>query len=196
MFSVRYNFLREVCNHPVVKAVEYMITDAHLKSPLLTTLLTDSVNTPAFSKINDGILYLVEMSTDPAEQTAQEILTQLKQRNIYRYAGQITTKDTRFGPLQNNGLSVAKLDEYGLDQDDVIVHHLHLSYTNSGMYPLSKVDFYQYDDPTNSISIPKSKLGNLLPQNFCEKNTVRIFSRRKHERVKQLTDYLIDMYQK
>ena len=23
MFSIRYNFLREICNHPVVKAIEY-----------------------------------------------------------------------------------------------------------------------------------------------------------------------------
>ena len=196
MFSVRYNFLREICNHPVVKAIEYMITDAHLQSPLVSNLIRTTINKPTFAKITDEVLYLVEMSPDPGEAKAQEIISRLKQRDIYRYVGQITTKDHRFGPLKTNGLALEKLAEYGLDHNDVIVQHLQLSYTNNGMYPLRNVEFYQYDEPNIRVNVPKSKLGNLLPHNFCERNTIRIFSRSNHEKVKQLMEYLVEMYQK
>jgi hypothetical protein len=173
-----------------------MITDAHLRSPTLSRLLQETVNTRDFSKINDEILYLVEMSADPQEIPAQQILARLKQREIYRYIGQVTTTESRFANLQANGLSRERLAQYGLKDEDVIVQHLRISYTNSGMYPLRKVCFYHYEEPDRAVKIPKSKLGNLLPQNFCERNTIRLFSRDNHDKVQQLMDYLVDLYQK
>ncbi len=195
MFSVRYTFLREICNHPVVKSIEYMITDAIIgaESQLqLKTCLEDG----RFAKITDEIMYLIEISSQPELENARNILSRIKQRQLYGYVGELQVPANITSNLVKNGLKQSLLDKYGLEKSDIIIQHLKLSYSNTGAYPLETVLFYDYADLDKSFSIYKKDLPMLMPSCFSEKNTIRIYSRNKLEEAQQLYADLKKQYKR
>lgn len=191
LFSVRYNFLREVCNHPVVKAIEYMITDAILGAEKVLSL-KDKHDSDDFANITDEIIYLIRLSSDPEIQKSKNILQQLDCRNLYHYAGELQVPNPKH--ILEKGFPNSLMQKHGIEKTDVLVHHLKLSYSNSQTYPLSNVSFYKYDKPDECFTLYRKDMPMLLPSSFCEKNTVRIFSRTKHSEVKQLVSELKQKY--
>jgi HD superfamily phosphohydrolase len=181
LFSVRYNFLREICNHPVVKSIEYMLTDAIVGAEKLLQL-TQTHNTPHFADITDEITYLIKLSKDPEIKVSQELLQKIEARDLYHYAGEVKIPDHQ--KILKDGLPDEILKKYNICESDVLMHHMKLSYSNSQSYPLSMVSFYKYDKPDECFALYRKDMPRLLPSSICEKNTVRFFSRNNHDKVK------------
>ena len=190
MASVRYNFLRDICNHPVVKAIEYMITDAILAAePVLG--LAEKTRQLDFTYVTDNILYTIKTGTDPRLAESKHILNALCQRQMYHYVGEYKAADVETARrFTKEGFRDSLLDQYKFDKEDYLIHYLHLSYSNTRTYPLESVGFYRLSEPDKVTRLHQDKLGMLLPETFCENTTVRIFSRRKHEAVQAAYDRL------
>ena len=198
LFSVRYNFLREICNHPVVKSIEYMICDAIVNADSLLNISSclENLETGNFSKITDNIIYLIELSSDPNLEGSQKIIERIKNRDLYCYIGELQVSTTITEQFVKRGIKKSLLDKYDLASSDILIHHLKLSYSNSGTYPLELVQFYDYSDLNKSFTIYKKDLPMILPSSFSEKNTIRIFSRDKESKVRQLYEDLKQIYKK
>ena len=191
MFSVRYNFLREICNHPVVKAVEYMITDAVVKAePLLQ--LRDCLTTGRFTTITDDIIYLIELSQEPELKEARNLISRIKNRQLYHYLGELQVPSSITGKIISGGFKPKILQKHGVDPDDIIIQHLKLSYSNTGSYPLENVLFYDYADLDKSFAIYKKDLSMIMPTSFSEKNTIRLYSKTSNQNQRQLAEKLYE----
>lgn len=177
LFTVRYQFLREVCNHPVVKSIEYMYTDATLRSAGFLKL-RDKLKKHDYNNLTDVIYTLIEYDTSPQTVESREILGRIKSRDLYQYLGEISVQNSsQFSRLLKKVDNTESMKTKGLDPDKIIVQQLNLGYSNSGSYPLKDVGFYNYANPNTVIDLPKKDISMILPSSFSEKYTIRIFSR-------------------
>ena len=160
-----------------------MLTDAIIGAEKLLQL-TLSHNTPRFADITDEITYLIKLSKDTDMKASQELLQRIEERDLYHYAGEVKISDYR--KVLEDGLPDEIMEKYNVSESDVLMHHLKLSYSNSQSYPLSMVSFYKYDKPDECFALYRKDMPRLLPSSFCEKNTIRFFSRKNHEKVKQM----------
>lgn len=195
MFSVRYRLLREVCNHPVTKAIEYMITDAILEANSLLKI-GEKLQGENFYTLTDDILYLIEISQDKQLEKSQALLKDIKKRNLYSYLGELQVPTHVTEPLVKNGIKETFLEKYGLKREDILIQHLKLSYSNTGSYPLETVQFYNYDQPDKSFCIYKKDIPMIMPSSFSEKNTVRFFCRSANAEAEKLFQDLKVQYKR
>jgi HD superfamily phosphohydrolase len=177
LFTVRYQFLREVCNHPVVKAIEYMYTDATL-SAIAYLRLRERLLKNDFKDLTDVIYTLIEYDTSPQTKTSRDILARIKTRDLYQYLGEISVQNSsQYTRLLKKVSDSTRMQANNIDPEQIIVHQLNLGYSNSGTYPLKEVGFFQYGEPNKVIDLPKKDISMILPASFSEKYTIRIFSK-------------------
>lgn len=175
MASVRYRLLREVCNHPVVKAIEYMVTDSILAAePVLG--LAEKTLTLDFCLVTDQILYAIQMNTSAETEEARGLLDRIQSRDLYSYVGELASQTDKC-------ITPELLEEHGVSESDIRVHHMCLSYTNTKVFPLESVGFYKMSAPDTVTHLSQENMAMILPSSFCESNTIRIFSVANHEAV-------------
>ena len=180
MFSVRYRCLREICNHPVVKSIEYMICDAILESESVLNL-KDTVDNEKFADITDFILHQIEVSNNVNLENAKNTLKNIKKRNLYKYIGEVNLPTTIDNTL---------LNKFNIKKKDIIIHNLKLSYSNTFSFPLENVLFYDYNNIDKHFKITKDDFYMVMPNCFNEINTIRIFSRENEKNITSLYNYL------
>ena len=174
MFSLRYQLFREVCNHPTVKCIEYMIRDVLLLSDDYIQI-TKRLNNKEFAILTDDILSILNFLNYPK---IKNLLVKIQYRKLYKYIGEYQREDVE--NWMKGTLPFSK--------DQILLHNLDIGYSNASSYPLERVKFYSLKDPNVSFYIPKNKLLRLTPATFTENNTIRIFSRKNHFVIKKYFD--------
>lgn len=177
LFTVRYQFLREICNHPVVKSIEYMYTDSTLLSQNFLDL-KQKFSDMDYKDLTDNIYTKIENDTSMSTYESRKLLTRIKERDLYQYLGEISVQNnSQYASLQKRLQNKSLFEKNNIDSSKIIIQELHLSYSNSGMYPLKDVGFYHYSNNNEIVNLPKKDISMILPASFSEKYTVRIFSR-------------------
>ena len=188
MMSIRYEFLREICNHKVVKIHEYMISDAIIAAESVLKL-ADRILKLDFTHLTDNIVYTIETSDNPLLSESQHIINDMKRRQLYHYVGEYKLSNLqKVQEIINEGLPTHIMEKYNVKYEDYIVQHLCLGYTNKKGHPLDNVYFYKTCEPNIIVQLQKRDFGKLLPSSFCEDTTLRFFSRRNHHLVKMMID--------
>lgn len=179
IFITRWRLHTEIYTHPIVRAIEWMITDC-LKIANKTLGLVDSIDDMSkFYKINDNILDIIEFIDSPELMEAKTLLDRIKKRDLYDYIGEIKLKK----PLEI-GLDKLNISNLDLDNEDIILDMVKIGYQSD---PVANVKFYDLKDSKKSFVLDGNTKSNLIPQDFQD-NILRIYcrNRRKIEIVKQL----------
>ena len=171
MFQARYNMHRFVYNHPVTKAIEFMLLDImrHLD-------LKEHLRIPAFYELTDyTVLY----------QHKTELLKRLERRRIYRYIFEFDHCPERTY-FDSNFFKQAKELGVNLEKNDLRIHFMKIGFMKNDINPIDQVRFYSSRNLDQSFWIPRSKVSHLLPTVFCE-HKVRVFytgeDRSKEEKI-------------
>ena len=175
LFQTRYNLHKDVYNHPVVKGVEYMLTDIlALADPIIKfSEMASSID--GFCKLTDDIISIIAFSDDPKLSPAQKLISRLQKRDIYRFIGSIQVPEDITEDF--NSIDLLKFSVQGIiDKKDIIVQNMIIGYTGNKENPVDSVGFYKTSEPEKSFRIPKKNVSLLLPENFSEK-IVRVFTR-------------------
>lgn len=160
MFSTRFTIHRRACLHPVVKAVEMMITDALLIADKYLLFppneeenqkcLSDSIDDmDAYLWVTDNVLNQIkalDSKTFPGIQKAQDIIDRIERRVLYKMIGE---KRVIWGErsISSNDLQKSmekELEAHGIKQDSSFEIKVEVfSYGNGNENPMSNVKLYQ-----------------------------------------------------
>ena len=166
LFSSRFNLFQQCYSHRVGQAIGLMIRDVlvEAKEPLD---LVNRIQTPRlYYELTDHILNEITSSSNPRLEKANKIINDIKSRKIYRQAGQIIfSKDTPHDHVNEEKISGFSNN---LKPKDLIVKKFKLTYGN----PADRVWFY--DEFSRMHLIPREKVSNLIPANYCDK-FLRVF---------------------
>jgi len=128
-----------------------------------------------YCQLTDTIVPLIEYSRKPELRPAQQILRRIKDRDLYKLAGEMIIPSGR--PLTK--LTAADIITAGssLKEEDIILHQFSLNYAMKDQNPVDNVHFFSsnVDDP---FSIPKHEVSLLIPDQFQE-SSIRVFVRDK-----------------
>lgn len=162
MFSVRYRLLREICNHPVTKSIEYMILDILVND---YQILLPFLNNDTFYKLDDRILLFYKMSTNIKSTISQKLLVKLDNRELYKYMGEVKCNN------KHEREKINMLEK----KSNYIIQNLKVSYSNIEQFPLNTVLFYNLQNQNSYFNITEEEICILLPNKYMEEHTYRIF---------------------
>ena len=179
LFQTRHRLHKEIYSHPVVKSIEYMISDIFTLCENKLKI-SEKINNPEdFIILNDSILSTIEFmeSSDENILKAKEILKNIKLRNLYKYVGEINNSNINvsdFASLKKIILDVNPEYKFpvSINENDVIIEKLNLSYNFN---PLDHVLFYE--NGNNLIKINKTDyMETIRPIN---EKKIRLFCKKK-----------------
>jgi len=203
LFQTRYHLHKDVYNHPVAKAIEYMVVDAlKLADPVLK--IKESITDPEkFTQFTDSVLIQIEHSDDERLQEARDLIRRIRYRKIYKYIGALQYKDNEEitpeyiievgkmliekaivnGDGECDSDSSEHNDDTVLlpDEEDIIIQHLRIGYPNNGQDPTEHILFYKTKKPNKSFRMNKTDVSRLLPAEFSE-SILRLFYRGTSEK--------------
>eukprot|EP00002_Diphylleia_rotans_P021988 TRINITY_DN4295_c0_g1_i1.p1 TRINITY_DN4295_c0_g1~~TRINITY_DN4295_c0_g1_i1.p1 ORF type:complete len:257 (-),score=47.02 TRINITY_DN4295_c0_g1_i1:80-850(-) len=181
LFHTRYNLFKQIYTHRVAKAAEYMITDVLvLADPVLE--ISKSVDDPEeFTLLNDSIINVIERSKDKRLEEAQKILRRLRQRDLYKIAGEMLIAHdsiTTFPKLTEVDITTHQETDGGIQlmPEDIIIHDLKMDYCKGANNPVDYVGFYSNDRPDDIQRLSRSSVSTLIPSRFHER-MIRVYVR-------------------
>lgn len=201
MFSTRYSLHREVYNHRVVKAFDYMTSDlltagipllfkyesieqSLLSIPLQwTDNIVEYIRFKLHSKMNHPSKKICPHSLAVQFAEIQTLLHRIDTRKLYTFIGELQMSRDRFKKLQEDELTPDNIESYGFTPKDIIIHNLDMNYGNRENYPLKNVTFYSKTNPDELFTIPKKDLTIILPERFCDINRYYIFAKKNVEQI-------------
>lgn len=160
MFSTRFTIHRRACLHPVVKAVEMMITDALLIADKYLLFppnkkknqkcLSDSIDDmDAYLWVTDNVLNQIKAldnKKSPEIKKAKKILDRIELRDLYKMIGE---KRVKWGERSRSSEYLQKrmkkkLEAVGIKQDSSFEIKVEVfSYGNRNENPMTNVKLYQ-----------------------------------------------------
>ena len=177
MFMTRYHLHKAVYNNSVVKAIEYMASDA--------LILADPVI--GFSKIpedwvlhTDSILDTIRESKDESLSKARHILTRMDERDLYKciYCDVLPLNRKPHLPYVNH--------------NDIVQDIRQGFVSGRSGHPMPKVFFYNSKNPNRKFHVNLNKISRILDTCHQER-LVRVFIRNKRPHVPTLfTGNIID----
>lgn len=84
LFHTRYSLFKQVYQHPVGKAIDFMICDALLEADPLLHISAAITSPEEYLRLTDCVLKDIEVSRDPALARARGILHRLRTRRLYK----------------------------------------------------------------------------------------------------------------
>ena len=176
LHHIRYQLHLQIYTHPVVRSIEYMITDCLYEANDALNISTSIDNPEKFSEITDIIIELILFSDNPQLAISQEIINKIKTRNIYKYIGEIILnsndkKTYNYNEIKRT-LVNSNFDFSQINENDIIIDQIFLGNKTE---PLKNVQFYE--PSTNKIiKFKKKNISQLLPNNFSE-TRLRFYSK-------------------
>lgn len=178
MFHVRYLLHKQIYNHKVSKAIEFMVKDALiLADPVLK--IFDSIDKPQeFSSLNDNILYLISSSNDNNLYQSKKLIERIESRNLYKCANEILIPFEKIENAKQQLFTEKNIvTNSNLTMDDFILTDVTLNYAMKEKNPIDNVHFYdKFGDQKKKIL--KKDVSLLIPENFSE-YYVRIYVKDK-----------------
>jgi HD superfamily phosphohydrolase len=178
MYHMRFTLHKQLCNHPVVKSIEFMITDIikHINERIMP--LAKEVNIlHNFIRLNDT--NLIELAyKDPR---ANELYTRILTRDIYKLVITIQT-----GDLQKDLEELNKLFKYEEMAPDIKnklknnyeIQKMQLSLSGDNKHPMTDIKFYNKTNLAISYTLKLNEIGMIVPHTNNE-SCIRIFAKTK-----------------
>jgi HD superfamily phosphohydrolase len=179
IFHCRYRNHKMIYNHPIVKAIEYMLIDVlHLSNNHLK--LSDSILSSDSMLINSDFLFkFIEFSNNNELINAKKILINLHNRKIYKFIGEINNIQIQsiinFTLFDfNNKLNLLLNKHNFIENKDYIIQFLKIGYSDNNKNPINNIFFYDINNLNIKFKLDKNKVSNLLPNNHNEQ-IIRLF---------------------
>ena len=158
-FHTRYTLYKQIYNHHISKAIEYMIADALIAANPIIGLKQMVEDPELYINLNDSILDLIKTNPHPELNQSRQILRRIDQRKFYK--------------------CVDSFDHYPSEKDlenfdKPIIQHLKIDYGTGDQNPMTLIPFY--NDAGETFQLGPSECGMLMPQQF-EEEEYRIFIR-------------------
>jgi len=160
LFHSRYTLYRDICNHHISKAVEYMLVDALVEANGLLRLDRALEDPELYTALNDNVLDIIRTSTGEEYRSSKDLLRRIDQRKFYKMVG------TLDHPPTSEDLAGIR---------DPIIHHMVVNYGLGKLNPLTRVPFFE-DKSEEPFLLKEEDCKMLLPSKF-EEEQYRIFSR-------------------
>jgi HD superfamily phosphohydrolase len=198
LFSTRFRMHKLVYTHKVVKAIEYMLTDAlKLADPYI---LIDGTVTPmfpigkykmsetifdmaAFAKMKDSIIDIIEHDPNPKLRAAQDIISRVYSRELYTCIGKTRIVDIKAFKRKSEDSYLEEIIDCDshLSPDDLIVEKLYIHYGMGSEDPVSHMRFYSKNErnPVGRV-VNKCNYETIFPNAF-DCGHIRVFSRYKQK---------------
>jgi HD superfamily phosphohydrolase len=182
LFHIRYQLHLQIYTHPVVRSIEYMISEC-LEKANDVLKIAESVDDPeAFIHLTDNVIQIIKFSEHSNLLESQNIIYKIETRNIFKYIGEIILNPSdksiyNYDVVKTVALSTKSgIDFTQINENDIIVDQIFLGNKNE---PLKNVIFYE--PSTRKIVQPKKKeISQLLPTNFSE-TRLRLYSKVKEK---------------
>ena len=159
MFQTRYRMHKMVYNHPVVKAIEYMVTDALVKA---NHVLQFSKQPDDWLLPTDSLLDMIRFSRDIRLKESKAIVRRIDERDLYMCVHEEVLPINRKPKLPYVG-----------PHDIVQDIRQGFSSGKSG-HPMPKVYFYNRKDITRCFKMDTNEVSRILPPCYLER-LVRVF---------------------
>jgi HD superfamily phosphohydrolases len=180
LFYTRYKLHKQVYTHPRSNIIELMFLDAlTLADPYLK--LSETVDDlEKYIKVTDGILEKIENSKKLCYRPAQEIISRIKTRNIYKLALEVIVPKKKYELLKSNPIRAEELVCCGnethfegrdceLKAEDIFIHQLNLNLSMGEENPMDHISFFSKYDPSSKFSISPTHVSSLIPNEHFEK---------------------------
>lgn len=169
MFYVRYNIFRDICNHPVVRSIEFMILDCLISAePVLQ--LKNKVDKD-FSLLTDEILYLIKWTDNTNLKQAKSILNRIENRDLYKYLGEIIVSYTK------KSIWTTIFSELLEKDNSLLTDEVKINYTHNRNDTLSDIYFYNHNKPDIRFELSQKELGRIIPVLSANENIFRVYSK-------------------
>ena len=173
LFTTRYYLHKQIYNHKTVKSIEYMLLDIiKILDPILG--IKDSIyDLDKFILLTDKFLInyldlmkLTKMNTSDEIVKAQNILTKIKTRELYKFVGGYTITKTNNKILNFTDFKNILPD---LKENDIIISYVNIGYISGQKdNPLDNIYLYDKKNDTKCFKIKKEDITNLLPDMYQE----------------------------
>jgi HD superfamily phosphohydrolase len=173
LFTTRYYLHKQIYNHKTVKSIEYMLLDIiKILDPILG--IKDSIyDLDKFILLTDKFLInyldlmeLTKMNTSDEIVKAQNILTKIKTRELYKFVGGYTITKTNTKILNFTDFKNIIPD---LKENDIIISYVNIGYISGQKdNPLDNIYLYDKKNDTKCFKIKKEDITNLLPDMYQE----------------------------
>ena len=202
LFATRYTLHKTVYQHRVVKAIEFMITDAMMEANSYLKL-AESVQDPAsFCRLNDGLLNAIEYSTDESTggdegmRRARDIVHDIRHRRLYSFVDEIIVSSEEAERIANvTEATVANHQACDggpqLHPDDLILCRVKMNYGNRNVQ--DTVRFWSRWESSAKQRIEKQKVSLLIPDNFAEV-AIRLYLRGSDVRLERAAKRAFDRW--
>lgn len=173
-FRLRYNLHKQVYNHSVVRAYEYMICDIlHLLNPYLK--ISNSINNPdEFCRITDSLLDTISFLPEwDGVIKATKLLERMKKRDIYKCIDEIIIYNNELYELYKTQLLIAlNADKENRLAENFIIDEIKIGLTGGTKHPIENIRFY--DNENNNIRINPQEL-SIFKNTFNNEHIVRFY---------------------
>jgi HD superfamily phosphohydrolase len=156
-FHTRYSLYKQIYNHHITKAIEYMLVDAIIEANPYLELEKTLNDIDLYLTLTDSILDRIK--TAPGLERSKSLLKRIDKRQFYKLVKTLPEKPTA-------------ADLAGVEQP--IVQQVTVNYGTGRLNPLTRVPFY--DDSGQIFNLKDFECRMLLPKRF-EESEYRIFTR-------------------
>ncbi|CBH12638.1 hypothetical protein, conserved [Trypanosoma brucei gambiense DAL972] len=190
LFVLRTKLHKNVYQHRVVKAIDHMICDIMgAAAPYFLvhghTLLECVCHEELFLKLGDWVLDAIESSADTNLKPAQDIISRLRSRDIYRFILSRALKSEAAPPdnwlndvAEDIVAAVSKKQSTKITKEDIIVDQVVINHGKGNSDPLQSVLFFNPKRPSQSyfkMSSSASRHSTLFTPFAFEERTLMIF---------------------
>ena len=161
IFYTRVRLHKQVYNHPVCKAIEYMVKQVFIHADSILKFNEFIDNVVDFCKLNDGILYFISMLDLSKE--SKELIYRINSRDLYKYIGE----------LQEVNIENLTLEE----RHAIIINKLQLGIPSD---LLTNVKFYNNKQDTKYFKLDMNSISHLFLK-FGTETVYRIYITKKKD---------------
>eukprot|EP00944_MAST-04C_sp_MAST-4C-sp1_P009999 g9999.t1 len=219
-FHVRFALHHKVYQHRVVKAVEFMLVDAliaahdhfHIrgtdnKPKTMIECLTEPAtinregragDIAAYTRLNDSVWTMIQNDTNPKLKKAQNLLSRIENRQIYRCIGGIslpTDIEKQIKDAKQRGKENGRGDLEVFEQEQIILSEIcrdtnvpaeklrlcicNMHHGKKEKNPVNQVYFFKKNGMV-AKTIDSEKFNNILPRSFMDKQMKVYVTERKY----------------
>lgn len=163
LFDTRYNLHKQIYNHPMNLAIEFMIKDCLLLVDKEFKLTEKTRNIEQFYKLNDNIINDIEDKSVNKE--AKRLINRIHRRQLYLYVGEYNKNiESKINIIAN----MIK-EKFSVDESDILFTKMCIGYVSGNKpNPLDNIYYFNKYDYNKSFRKNTKDISNLISQNFTE----------------------------
>ncbi len=168
LFQARYKLFKQVYFHKTVFSIELMMADILVNANSYFHFDTMVQSMPEYAKLTDSIIYSIENTKSPLLAKSQQILKNIRQRNLYKLACELIS------PLEIVNKCTEKdiiNSSESLKVDDIVLGKFSIDYGCKDKNPIDSVFFYKTSDDKMPFHLKKQHTSLMISPIFQEHYT-------------------------